>query len=496
MARIAIVKVRSPHDLEWSLPGPAGTTLSLLGMTELRARLEATRGQAFMPQLTLPYLAALGHRYVERTGREHSFVCIDDRAERIDLEGFDAAWFTAVTPTVKDTYRVAARARRAGVATVLGGIHAAALPGEAAPHVDSVVIGEAEGVVPEILEDLDSGRGLKPLYRGAVEDYCPWVVPVQTSRGCRNACRFCSTTRYQGAARRHRPVREVVDELLALRRDGILTEGKVVFFTDNNIVSDSDHRRGARDTSYARELFSALEPLGILWVGQGEIGVADDRELLSLMARSGCVILLVGFETIDQQNLSAVGKSWSSVRTYAAQIREIHAHGIALIGCFIVGLDNDGPGVFEPLARFIQEHIDIPQVAVLTPFPGTSLFTKLKREGRILHEDWSRYDITRIVFEPAQMSAAELEEGYRYLCEQVYSYRAILSRSLRRTIAPTRWSNPLLKRRGRFSSTVAPNLVYRDLCHFDEAKRGRGLLEGARELVSSLLPAPTVDATR
>jgi radical SAM superfamily enzyme YgiQ (UPF0313 family) len=489
MAKIAIVKVRSPHDLEWSLPGVAGRALSTLGLEDLRRRLEATRGQPFMPQLTLPYLAALGHRHAERTGCEHRFTLIDDRADRIDLEGFDAAWFTAVTPTVIDTYRVSDRARRAGVKTVLGGIHAAALPEEAAPHVDALVLGEAESVVPDLLDDLTAGRGLRPVYRGgnasslaglpvprwrdsSVEDYCPWIVPVQTSRGCRNACRFCSTTRYQGAARRHRPVEEVVEEIATLRRDGVLTEDKVVFFTDNNIVSDSDHRRGASDTRYARSLFAALEPLGILWIGQGEIGVADDPDLVALMARSGCVNLLVGFETIDQENFSTVGKPCNRVRTFESQIRVLHDHDIALIGCFIVGLDHDGPGVFAPLARFVQDHIDIPQLAVLTPFPGTAFYTRMKREGRLLHTNWSRYDITRVVFEPRGMSSRELDEGYRWLCQKLYSYPAILRRVLGRTLRSAAWRHPALTARGRFSSSIAPNLVYRGLCHFGEPKDG------------------------
>jgi radical SAM superfamily enzyme YgiQ (UPF0313 family) len=507
MARIAIVKVRSAHDVEWTLPRSAELLLRAPGLGHLRGRLGAAAGRPFMPQLTLPYLAALGQRYNEVHGTDHRFVLIDEHADRIELAGFEMVWFTAVSPTIDAVYRLSDSARQRGVLTVIGGIHATMLTEEAAAHADAVAIGEGEPVVGEILADFDQSRRLRPVYRGrpvgaldglphprwrdaGVADYCPWVVPVQTSRGCRNACRFCSTTRYQGGHRRHRPVTEIVDEIRWLQDQGILTEEKVVFFTDNNIVSDSDHRRGVTDTSYARSLFAALEPLRILWVGQGEVNVAEDLELTQQMARSGCFSLLVGFETIDQQNLAAMGKPSNHVETYLERIQTLHQHDVSLIGCFIFGLDHDGPGVFEQTRRFIEDNIEVPQISLLTPFPGTALYRQMKREGRLLHEDWSKYDITHVVFKPKGMSPAEAEAGYVELADRICSYPAILRRALRHAARRgRRYSHPRLSFSSRFSSVFAPNLIYRCLLQVGRRASAPLTLEPWRPLARAFRPA-------
>jgi radical SAM superfamily enzyme YgiQ (UPF0313 family) len=485
MARIAIVKVRSAHDVEWKLSRTAELILEFPGLGHLKDRLLANRGQPFMSQLTLPYLAALGQQYNERQGTDHRFFLVDDHPQRIRLEGYDMVWFTAVTPTVQDVYRLSDRARMAGVITVIGGIHATMLPREATAHADAVVLGEGERAVFQVLEDLDGGQ-LRPLYDGGRDscldslplprwqdvdsvDLCPWVVPVQTSRGCRNACRFCSTTRYQGGRRRHRPVQEVIDEIRKLKDRGILTDDKTIFFTDNNIVSDTDHRRGIRDTSYCRALFKALQPLDVQWVGQGEIDVARDLELTGLLARSGCMALLVGFESVQQQNLTALGKPCNRVETYAEQITTLHRQGIANIGCFMFGLDHDGPDVFARTWSFIDQYIDVPQITLLTPFPGTALHRRLRREGRLLHEDWSKYDVTHVVFRPLSMSTQQLEQGYRWLVRRTYSTANILKRALKHATRSMDYLHPRMTRGGLFSLVLAPNLIYRSLsnigCH-------------------------------
>ena len=479
--RIAIVRIRSEHDLEWELPPWVHGLLGAMRPGGILGRLHQTRGQAFMPQLTLPYLAALAEARDRIAGTRHEYVLVDSREADARLEGIHMAWFTVSTPNALATYRVSDALRARGVPTVLGGIHASTLPDEVAAHATAVALGEGEGVVGDILADFDAGRPLRPSYNGgrrpaldelpvprwhdaATADYCPWIVPIQTSRGCRNACSFCSTTRFQGAARRHRPVGEVVDEIRALQDAGVLTPDKTVFFTDNNIVSDTDHRRGIRDTSHARELFEALVPLGITrWVGQGEVSVADDPDLVELMARSGCHLLLVGLESVSQSSLDGLGKVGNRVAQYESAIDTLHRHGVALIGCFILGLDGDGPEVFEDTRRFIERHIDVPQVSLLTPFPGTPLYQRMKTDGRLLHEDWSRYDITHVVFRPARMTPEELEAGYVGLTRSIYSNAAILRRAWRYAAARTVNDVPRVGRAGRMTSIVAPNLVYRRL---------------------------------
>lgn len=480
MARIAVVKVRTPHDLEWRAPGSIEVLRRIPLLGKAFTRLSLTSGQAFMPQLVLPYLSALGHRYNQDHNQDHSFTLFDEKEENLKLEKFDMVWFTCNTPAAPATYRVSDRLRARGIPTVIGGIHPSTLPEEALEHADTVVIGEGEDAVPLLLEDLDSGRGLQRIYRGglaknlenlpvprwedaAVADYCPWVIPVQTSRGCRNACSFCSTTRFQGAARRHRPVEDIVNELKTLQDKGILTRDKTVFFTDNNIVSDTDHRRGLRDTAYARSLFKALKPLNITWVGQGEIGVGEDPELVSLMAASGCHMLLVGLETVVQDNLGRVGKSSNLVDSYVSSIRTLHNHGIALIGCFIWGFDQDTPGIFEETLRFIEEHIEVPQLSLMTPFPGTSLFRKLEKEKRILHHDWSRFDITHGVIKPGSMGEEELEARYQAAGRRLFSTTAILRRTLRYALRPTIPGTTALGPVARATSVLFPNFIYRGL---------------------------------
>lgn len=496
MSRIAIVKIRSKFDLEWQPSEALKTLLAAVGARDILARLEGVKGLPFMPQLTLPYLAALGEAYNLETGARHTFDIFDKPTAALDLHGYDMVWFTVSTPTAPEAYRVSDSLRASGVPTVIGGIHATLMPDEVAAHATSVAVGEAEGIVGDLLGDFDSGRPLEPRYTGGRsnelagrpiprwEGYFPWMVPVETSRGCRNACHFCSTTRVQGHRRRHRPVEEVVAEIRALQESGVLTPVKSIFFTDNNIVSDSDHRRGIHDTRYARELFQALAPLGVSWVGQGEVSVGDDPELVSLMAESGCFTLLVGLESVDPRSLVAAGKGRvNAVERYVKAIATLHRHGVAIVGCFILGLDGDTEEVFETTRRFIDRWVDIPQVTLLTPFPGTGLYKRMKREGRILHEDWSRYDVNHVVFEPAGMSPSALEQGYRRLVERIYDPLAIWKRVLRYTFSPTVNGLPRFGLVEKVASILAPNAIY-----------GRLLLGDRSPQRASWIPTPSTAA--
>jgi len=488
MAEIAVVKIRSSQDLEWELPPGLAPLLSLTRQDATLRRIARGQGQSYMPQLVLPYLAGLGHAYNEQHHQRHRFTLIDEPEDRVNLAGFDLVLFTASTTNALATYRVSDRLRRRGTPTVLGGIHPTILPREAAAHATAIATGEAEDTLFDVLADFDTGRPLQSLYKGgrrtplerlplprwqdaAVEDYAPWIVPVQTSRGCHNACNFCSTTRIQGNHRRHRPVEEIVREIQTLQRQGVITPRKTVFFTDNNIVYDAHHRRGVRDTTYSRELFCALRPLGIHWAGQGEIGVADDPELVDLMAQSGCFLLLVGLESVTQASIEGTGKRCNTVGVYERSITTLHRHGISLIGCFIMGLEGDSAASFEPTRQFIDEWIDVPQLSVMTPYPGTRLYQQLKRAGRLLHEDWSRYDLTHVVYRPNRMSAPELAERFNALNRDLYSYPKMLKRALRTATRRTVNGKPDVSFMLRLTSVLMPNIVYRGLAHVGMQER-------------------------
>jgi radical SAM superfamily enzyme YgiQ (UPF0313 family) len=486
MANICVGRIRSNHELAWDVPPLLRRAAAGLRLGYLDRILTGIDGKPFLAQLTSYYLAAIGEESVRRTGLRHTFEVREAREEDFDVPaGTDTVLFTVNTPAAPATYRVADRLRRDGIRVVLGGIHPTMLPVEAAAHADAVVRGEAEGGTLEaVLGDLDSTAGLRARYEGGRcaslaglpaprwprppdPEVCPWTVPVQTSRGCRNACSFCSTTRHQGADRRHRPVEEIVAEISGFQAGGLLTPDKSVFFTDNNIVSDTDHRRGVTDTTYARSLFRALAPLGIAWHGQGEIAVADDPEMLDLLACSGCQTLLIGLETLDDRSLQTMGKVGMRVEDNVRRIEALHRYGIRVIGCFILGLDEDGPDVFDRTADFIERYIDVPQVSVMTPFPGTALYARLTREGRILHRDWSRYDITHVVHRPKRMSPEDLDAGYRRVLRRVFSWPRTLGRATRAAFRPAWPWVPRVGRLDRWVSVLATNLVYGSLVSVD-----------------------------
>jgi radical SAM superfamily enzyme YgiQ (UPF0313 family) len=303
---------------------------------------------------------------------------------------------------------------------------------EAGEHSDAVVIGESEDSWPQLLADLQNG-GMQKRYIAEVkpdlvglpfprrdlmkEDAYLNIPKVETSRGCPFRCSFCSTTVFYGTRMRFRPVEEVVEEVRAAQH-------RFVFFTDNNITANK---------KYAKRLFRGLEPLGIHWLSQGSIDMADDPELMQLAAASGCAGMLVGFESLSEENIANMGKKASNrVEEYEEKIKIFHDHKIGFIGCFVFGFDGDDKSVFKTTVDFIKRNnIDTPQLTVLTPYPGTSLRAELEAEGRILHSRWEKYDVGNVTFIPKKMTPEELQEGYNWACEKVYSFPAIVKRSLR-----------------------------------------------------------------
>jgi radical SAM superfamily enzyme YgiQ (UPF0313 family) len=509
MAKIIIARVRTNHELTWRVPPAVRGTARTLHLGYVDRVLSSIDGRPFLAQMTTYYLAALGEAAARARGTDHTFEVLEGTERTLEFpDDADVVLFTVNTPAALATYRIADGLRRRGVHVVLGGIHVSMLPAEAARHADGIATGEAETMIDDLLADLEHAGGPRPRYEGGriaslaglplprwpkppQEDACPWVIPLQTSRGCRNACSFCSTTRHQGAGRRHRPVEDIVAEIEAYKASGVFTGDKAFFLTDNNSVSDSDHRRGLRDTTYAKALFRALAPQHVTWTGQGEISVADDPELLDLLASAGCRTLLVGFESLDQKNLGAVGKVGNTVENYIRRIEALHDHGIQLIGCFILGLDNDTPDVFDRITDFVQRYIDIPQISVLTPFPGTTQFARMEREGRILHQDWSRYDITHVVYRPLGMSPEELDAGYRRMQSRLFSWPWMLGRATRRALHRLGPTAQRTTPTGRWLSTLAPNLVYGSLSHVDPENDESALVGNTRPV--SIRPSATAE---
>jgi anti-anti-sigma factor len=371
-------------------------------------------------------------------------------------EGIDVAitdenlvGITGMTIHAQRAYEIAHVFRSRGIPVVMGGPHASALPEEAKAHVDAVVIGEAENVWKDVLADAKRGSlgsfyqdsgfcsmksrahpRLELLRKGAyLTTSC-----VQTSRGCPFSCDFCYVTQFFGNTYRCRPVDEVVEEVKRLKED-------LIVFVDDNITGNP---------RYAKELFTKLIPLKKQWAGQSSINIARNSELLRLAAKSGCVSLFLGIESLSAQNLRAVRKSFNKVNEYEDSLKKIHDHGIMVLAGLIFGFDHDDEGVFERTVRFCEKtKIEAPCFFILTPLPGTPFYDRMEAEGRILHKNWSKYTGAEVVFRPKLMAEETLENGFNWASRETYSFRSIIKR--------------LVHPQQRFFTRLATNLAFREV---------------------------------
>lgn len=374
------------------------------------------------PYLALTTLAAL-------TGEEWEISIVDENVDSLDFSDLpDLAAISIMTPLAKRGYEIADSFREKGVSVVLGGIHPTMMTDEAKIHADSVVMGEAEETWPLVLSDFKQGN-LQPFYKSTNFSSLERLsVPkrnllnrksyfftntIQTTRGCPFDCEFCSVTSFYGRTYRVRPVEDVISEI------GYMEKG-FLFFVDDNI---------AGKPSYAKELFRALIPLKIKWFSQASLSIIKDRELLDLAQRSGCKGLFIGFESLSQENLKAMGKSMNRADDYKEAIKMIHDHGIGIQGSFIFGTDFDDKSVFSDVLRFIEKtHLEAVLFSVLTPFPGTRVYETLLRENRIIDTDWEKYDMNHVVFRPKKMTPKELQDGFNWAYRKLYGHRSILIR--------------------------------------------------------------------
>ncbi len=363
---------------------------------------------------------------------------------------WDLAGITALTASAPRAYAVADAFREKGVPVILGGIHASFRPGEAAEHADAVFVGEADDGWKDVIEDVRSGRGLKPRYEAqGYPDLAGRPFPrrdllaknaygvintVMASRGCPHNCAFCSTTRFMGPKLRTRPVEEVAREIASLN-------GRIVIFTDDNLLA---HKRWARD------LMEAIRPLKKRWVAQCSVEAARHPELLDAAKRAGGMGLLLGFESLSPENLKDVKKGVNKVEDYLDAVRAFHDAGLFVQGSFIFGLDADTPDMVDRTVDFVfQARLEGANFSVLTPLPGTEVFNRLEKEGRIRTFDWSLYDKLNVVFEPRGFTPEALQEAVKSAYRRVYSLRGIFKRvPLLTRNGPLGWAYNLNYRRG------------------------------------------------
>jgi radical SAM superfamily enzyme YgiQ (UPF0313 family) len=378
--------------------------------------------RVLVPPLGLAMVAALTPPDVEVSLTDENVAAIDFQ-EKTDLVGI-----TVLTITAQRAYEIADIFRARGIKVVLGGIHASFLPDEASQHADSVVIGEAEETWPRLINDLKANRLQKiyeqserlplnnlPVPRRDLFARGAYIIKntLAATRGCPYSCSFCSVSSFFGRTYRCRPVQDVVNEL------GTFNGGKYFFFVDDNIVGKP---------KFAKELFRAIIPYKIRWFGQASVTIAKDDELLELAAASGCIGLLIGFESIYPASLATVAKSINVVDDYEEIIRKIHSKGIGIHGFFITGLDEDNEDVFERTVRFAQKmRLESAGFAYPMPLPGTDFYDSLDKEGRIITKEWSRY-ANEIVFEPKLMSRNVLQKGHAWASQEFFRLPSIWKR--------------------------------------------------------------------
>ena len=352
--------------------------------------------------------------------QNHDDVFHDD----VDLVGF-----SAMTCQINRSMEVAKYYRERGIPTVIGGIHATVRPEDAHDHFDAVVIGEGDMIWKEVIADFEKGALKKTYKADALVDMA--LVPpfrhdllyknkttfshaiVQTSRGCPYKCDFCSVTDLFGSHYRTRPVDNIVQEIAGLKQ-------KFIFFIDDNIMGNH---------TYAYELFARLVPLKKAWVGQASLELSvKDLTLLKLAKKSGCQGLFIGIESVSEVNTA--GKLGSAdLKKISEKIKILRDHGLIVNTSVIFGFDHDDKYCFEKTVEFLLKNdVALGNFPNLTAYPGSALFKRLEKEGRILHYDWSKYNNHHPTFKLAKLTPEELVAGGYWSSYYFYKTRNILKR--------------------------------------------------------------------
>ena len=367
----------------------------------------------------------------------------DDRTERIPFdEPTDLVAMSVETYTARRSYQIASEFRRRGVPVVMGGFHPTLVPDEASEYAESIVIGEAERLWPSVIDDFRSGR-LRRVYRQSGRPPLSGVRPdrsifqgkrylpvglVEAGRGCHFRCEFCAIQSYFSNTQTRRPIDEIVDEVRSIRKP-------LIFFVDDNITSNMEQ---------AKEFFRALIPLKIRWVSQASINAAHDEEFLRLIKASGCQGLLIGFESLNPENLRRMRKAFNMMHGgYERALENLRRHEIRLYVTFILGYDEDHADTLEETLAFAERHrFYIVAFNHLTPFPGTPLYDRLRKEGRLLYERWwldPAYRYGMVPFTPRGMTADEVEQRCIDGRKRFYGLPSIFRRSLDFQVNSRNW---------------------------------------------------------
>jgi radical SAM superfamily enzyme YgiQ (UPF0313 family) len=357
---------------------------------------------------------------------------VDERVSSISgKEEADIVFITTLSFSAHRAYALADLFRQRGIPVVIGGVHATIVPEEASPHVTSVVIGEAENVIDQLLSDFEQGRLAAEYHSESHPDlenipnpsihllnwrHRVFLSAIQTSRGCPKSCAFCSVPKISGSTLRLKSLSAVEKELQSLKH----LRARYLFVVDDNFTVMKDR---------ALAIMDLFRHYGYRWMGFSNLSVSEDEKFLRALRESGCISLFIGFESLHNQGFFSKNRSYDSPESIRQAIRCIHDHNIGIQGSFIFGFDEDTVDVFQETVSFIQDTgIELPAVCILTPFPGTPLFDSLDQENRLIHKNWSQYDTHHVVFKPQNMSAEDLQQGYAWAVKYLASPTSILSR--------------------------------------------------------------------
>lgn len=406
--------------------------LTKLGLT-LPGFVDRSKVIASLPSLGLLTLAGMTPWHIDV-----DYIEVGDIKDHDDLPGeYDAVAISSFSAQIKEAYELADRYRAAGTKVLLGGLHVTACPTEALLHADSIIIGEGEPSWPQMIHDLEHNT-LKPVYdsRGKTFDLATSPMPrfelldherynritVQTARGCPFNCEFCAASIRLSPKYRVKPVEKVIDEI---RRIKSMWSKPFIEFADDNSFVNKRH---------SRRLLRELAKEDVRWFTESDLAIAKDDELLGLMRDSGCAQVLIGFESPSQQTLQGVEikTNWKAKQFdhYLEAIEKIQSHGISVNGCFVLGLDGTDERSFAMTRDFVkQSGLHEVQITMQTAFPGTPLYDRYLREGRLLQADaWELCTLFDVNFKPQNMSVKQLEDNFRWLMAEIYSDEAVAER--------------------------------------------------------------------